>query len=326
MKKPFVFVTRQVPEEALMPLREIAHVRVWPKEEEPVPREVLLDEASRADALYTMLSDKIDEELIDQAPNLKVIANMAVGFDNIDVTAASKRQIAVCNTPDVLTETTADLTFALLMATGRRLMEAADFVKDGHWKNWSPLLLAGTDIYGKTLGIVGMGRIGVAVAKRAKGFDMNVLYYNRSRSEQGEELGAEYASFDHLVENADYIVCLTPLTDETKEMFNWDTFKKMKRSAFFINVSRGGTVDEKALEKALFEKEIAGAGLDVFQDEPISNDHPLLRFPNVVALPHIGSASKETRLAMAQLASDNIVRVVKGEKPKAMVNGEIFDH
>lgn len=325
MTKPFVFVTRQVPEEVLRPLKEIANVRVWPKEEEPVPREVLLEEASKADALYAMLSDKIDEELMDQAPNLKVVANMAVGFDNIDVSAATKRKIAVCNTPDVLTETTADLTFALLMAAARRLMEASEYIKEGLWKNWSPLLLAGTDVYGKTLGIVGMGRIGAAVARRAKGFNMNILYYNRSKSDEAEGLGAEYVSFDKLVKSSDFVVCLTPLTNETKGMFDWDVFKKMKRTAFFINVSRGGTVDEKALEKALFEKEIAGAGLDVFQNEPIGNDHPILRFSNVVALPHIGSASVETRMAMARLASENIISFLKGGKPVALVNGEIFN-
>ncbi|WP_096190047.1 2-hydroxyacid dehydrogenase [Evansella halocellulosilytica] len=325
MEKPYVYVTRRVPEEALIPLREYAEVNVWPKEEEPVPLQVLLEEAKKADGLFTMLSDQIDAELIEQAPKLKVVANLAVGFDNIDVEAASKHGIAVCNTPDVLTDTTADLTFALLMATGRRIVESAEYIKDGKWKNWGPLLLAGTDIHHKTIGIVGMGRIGSAVAKRASGFDMNILYYNRSRKEDVEKaLDATYTPFDELIEMSDYIVCLAPLTDETKNMFTENVFKRMKPSAIFINASRGGVVDEEALTKALAEKEIAGAGLDVFKEEPIGADHPLLQFRNVVALPHIGSASVETRYDMAKLASRNIVNVLRGERPEALLNEEIF--
>ena len=325
MWKPYVFVTRKIPEETLTVLREVADVNVWPKEEEPVPRDILIEEAQKASGLLTMLSDSIDRELINSGGNLKVIANLAVGFDNIDLDYATEKNIAVCNTPDVLTDTTADLTFALLLATGRRLVESAEFIKEDKWKNWAPLLLAGTDIHHKTIGIVGMGRIGSAVAKRATGFDMEILYHNRSRNEQVEkELGALYVNFEELIKRSDFVVCLAPLTAETENLFNWDVFKQMKSTAIFINASRGALVDEESLEKALKEKEIAGAGLDVFKEEPINEEHPLLQFKNVVALPHIGSASKETRYKMAFLASSNIAKVLKGEKPKAILNKEVL--
>lgn len=320
--KPFVYITRKIPQEAIAELQKIADVEMWQEEEKAVPREILLEKAEKAQGLFTMLSDKIDQELLEKAPHLKVVANLAVGFDNIDVDAATQKGIAVCNTPDVLTDTTADLTFALLMATGRRIVEAAEFVKEGSWDSWSPLLLAGTDIHHKTLGIVGMGRIGEAVAKRASGFEMKVLYHNRSRKEEAEQkLGLDYRSFDQLLKESDYVVCLTPLTPETRDLFNEKAFQSMKETAFFINVSRGGTVDEEALDKALTEGWIAGAGLDVFREEPIPSDHPLLKHKNVVALPHIGSSSKETRLDMARLTSRNIIKVLQGEKPIAIVNG-----
>ncbi|HET7616543.1 MAG TPA: D-glycerate dehydrogenase [Bacillales bacterium] len=313
---PLVYVTRKVPDEALLQLKEAAKVESWPEEEKPVDREVLLEKASRADALITMLTDRIDEEVFERAKHLKIVANVAVGYDNIDVQAAARRDITVTNTPDVLTDTTADLTFALLMATARRLTEASDYVKNDEWSIWSPMQLAGRDIHHKTIGIVGMGRIGEAVAKRAKGFDMNVLYHNRSRKfEAVRELGARYADFEELLGAADFVVCLTPLTPETKHLFREETFRKMKKSAFFINTSRGGVVDEKALEAALKSGEIAGAGLDVYQNEPIASRHPLLAFKNVVALPHIGSASRETRIAMIELACRNVMRVLGGEVP-----------
>ncbi|UCZ52541.1 D-glycerate dehydrogenase [Bacillus shivajii] len=325
MTKPYVYVTRRVPEEALTPLRDFAEIHMWPEEEVPVSREELIKQAKKADALYTMLSDKVDAELMREAPNLKVVANLAVGYDNIDVNEATKRNIAVCNTPDVLSDTTADLTFALLMATGRRIVESAEYIKKGYWKNWGPLLLAGTDIHHKTIGIVGMGRIGTAVAKRATGFDMEILYHNRSRKEDVEkQLGATYASFDQLIEMSDYIVCLAPLTEETRDLFTEDVFKRMKSSAIFINASRGAVVDEEALEKAIVEKEIAGAGLDVFREEPIGEDHALLKHDNVVALPHIGSSSVETRYEMAKLVSRNIVHVLQGKEPEAIVNQEVI--
>jgi glyoxylate reductase len=321
MKKPYVFITRKLSEHIVSPLKEKYDVNMWEHESTPVPRETLLNEVKKATALITMLSEKIDEELLEAGRDLQVVANLAVGYDNIDVQAATKKGIAICNTPDVLTDTTADLTFALLMATARRIIEAAELVKKGEWKSWSPFLLAGYDIHHKTIGIVGMGSIGEAVAKRAKGFDMNILYHNRSRKPEAEKsLGAKYCSFEDLIQQADFIVCLTPLTPETKKLFNREAFNKMKKSAIFINASRGPVVDEKALYEALVEGEIAAAGLDVFETEPIGADHPLLSLQNVVALPHIGSATKETREAMMQLCVENVDRVLSGKSPKTLVN------
>ncbi|TYS67013.1 D-glycerate dehydrogenase [Sutcliffiella horikoshii] len=320
MKRPYVFITRKLNEEVFTPLMEIADVEMWDSESEPVPRELLMKEAKKATALLTMLSDKVDEELLEQAPNLKVVANLAVGYDNIDIEAAIKRGVTVCNTPDVLTETTADLTFALMLATARRITEAQEFVKEGHWQSWSPFLLAGADVHHKTIGIVGMGKIGQAVARRASGFGMEILYHNRNRHVEAEqELGAAYRSFEQLLEESDFVVCLTPLTDDTRHLFNQGTFRRMKNSAFFINVGRGQVVDEEALIAALKQNEIAGAGLDVFYEEPIGSDHPLLRFPQVVAIPHIGSASVETRTTMIKLCRDNIVAVLQGNQVKTKV-------
>ncbi|RXJ01824.1 D-glycerate dehydrogenase [Anaerobacillus alkaliphilus] len=321
MTKPYVFITRKLPEETIVDLLDVADVSMWPYEEEPVPREKLMEEAKKANGLLTMLSDKIDNELINQASHLKVVANLAVGFDNIDVEEATKKGIAICNTPDVLSDTTADLTFALLMATARRVVEAAQYIKDGQWKNWGPMLLAGTDIHHKTIGIVGMGRIGEAVAKRATGFEMEILYHNRTRKHEAEsKLGANYCSFEELLKNSDFIVCLAPLTAETRGMFNEQAFKQMKETAIFINASRGDVVDEQALFYALKNGVIKAAGLDVFQNEPIGAEHPLLKLPNLVAIPHIGSASVETRKVMAELASRNIRNVLLDRQPEAIVN------
>lgn len=320
MTKPYLYVTRKLPEETVRPYREYFDIGMWEEEEKPVDREVLLKEASRADALLTMLSDKIDEEVLNQSDKLRVVANLAVGYDNIDIESAKQKGIVVTNTPDVLTETTADLTFSLLMAAARRIVEASDFVREGKWQNWAPLLLAGKDIHHKTIGIVGMGRIGEAVAKRATGFNMKILYHNRSRKPEAEQqLGATYVEFDDLISEADYIVCLAPLTEETKHMFNKQAFQKMRPSAIFVNASRGANVDEEALYEALVNEEIKAAGLDVFEQEPISQDHPLLSLDQVVALPHIGSSSTETRITMMDLCLDNIRLVLNEQQPKTPV-------
>ncbi|MGR9048963.1 2-hydroxyacid dehydrogenase [Halobacillus faecis] len=314
MTKPKVFITRRLPEEVVDPYKEQLDIEMWPSEVEPVSRQVLLGHAQSSHGLLTMLTENVDEQMLRKSNNLSIVANMAVGYDNVDVKTAESLDIAVTHTPDVLTETTADLTFGLLMATARRIVEASQYIKDNKWEHWSPLMLAGTDIHGKTIGIVGMGRIGEAVAKRAKGFGMNVLYYNRSRKPEAEEShGASYAGFKELLEQADYVVCLTPLTDETHHMFNKEAFHRMKKNAFFINASRGATVDEKALYEAIINKDIAGAGLDVFEHEPISSDHPLLSCPEVVCLPHIGSATKETRYKMMKLSLDNLVHHFQGK-------------
>lgn len=321
MSKPYVYVTRKISKEAFGNLAEVAEIGMWPKEEEPVPRDVLLKEAGRAAALVTMLTEKVDAALFEQAKQLRIIANAAVGYDNVDVEAATDHGVLVTNTPGVLTDTTADLTFALLMAAARRIVESAEYVKQGQWAVWSPMQMAGLDVHHKTIGIVGMGRIGQTVARRAKGFDMDLLYHNRSRKPEAEqELGARYAGFDELLAASDFVVCLAPFTNETKDMFNAGAFNKMKRSAIFVNVSRGGLVDEEALANALQRGEIAGAGLDVFKDEPIANTHPLLAFNNVVALPHIGSASKETRMNMIELACNNAARMLQGKPPETPVN------
>jgi glyoxylate reductase len=323
MGRPYVFITRKLPDDITAPIKDIAEVAMWPHDDIPVPRDVLINEAKKADALLTMVSDVIDQEVLKAGKSLKVIANMGVGFDNIDVPAATKYGIAVCNTPDVLTDTTADLTFALLLAAARRVVEAAQFIKEGKWKSWSPFLLAGVDVHHKTIGIVGMGKIGQAVAKRAAGFDMNILYHNRSRNIEAEkQLGATYCSFQELLATADFVVCLTPLTNETRHMFNREAFRKMKRSAIFINASRGAVVDEQALYDALVSGEIAGAGLDVFEHEPIEASHPLLTLKNVVALPHIGSATRETRTKMMELACRNIIAMLQGKQPETLVNKE----
>ncbi|RSD27509.1 2-hydroxyacid dehydrogenase [Mesobacillus subterraneus] len=323
--KPYVYITRKLSEETIKELTENFEVKMWDHEDLPAPREVLMNEAKRASALITMLSDKVDEELLTAGENLKIVSNLAVGFDNIDLETATKRGIIVTNTPDVLTETTADLTWALLMSAARRIVEAAEYVKAGKWEGWSPYLLAGHDVYGKIIGIVGMGKIGEAVARRAKGFGMEILYHNRTRKTEAEiELGAVYSTFDELVAKSDYVVTLAPLTAETRNLFTADVFAKMKNSAIFINAGRGPVMDEQALYEALKNGEIAGAGLDVFEKEPISADHPLLQLPNVTAIPHIGSASTETRTTMIKLCCSNVKAVLNGDSPKTIVNKQVL--
>ena len=318
--KPRIFITRKLPEHMLDPFHENYQVKMWEKEDQSVPHDILLKEAQEAEGLLTMLSDQIDAELFAQAPKLKVISNLAVGFDNIDIEEAKKYGVVVTNTPDVLTETTADLGFSLLMAAARRITEAADYIKQDHWQGWEPYLLAGMDIHHKTIGIVGMGRIGESIARRAKGFGMDILYHNRSRKPDVEkELNASYVSFDELLETSDFVMNVVPLTEETKNLFNRQAFEKMKRTAIFVNISRGGTVVEEDLVEALKTEQIKGAGLDVFREEPIGKDHPLLKLKNAVCLPHIGSASVETRTAMISLCLDNLNGVIKGTGAKTPV-------
>lgn len=323
--KPFVYITRQVPNAIFERLTVKYEVETWKEADKAVPREILLDKASKADALLTVITDVVDEELFYQAASLKVVANMAVGVDNIDLDAASRHGVSICNTPDVLTDTTADLTFSLLLATARRVTEAAEFVKEGKWASWAPMMFVGTDVHHKKIGIVGMGKIGTAVAKRAAGFDMDILYHNRNRHEVAEEmLGAQYCSLEELLTEADFIVCLAPLNDDTRGLFQREHFQKMKNDAIFINASRGSIINEQALIEALEAKEIAGAGLDVFDKEPIQADHPFLAMKNVVALPHIGSASKETRMAMMRTCCENIEDVLDNRHPRTLVNKEVL--
>lgn len=323
--KPKVLITRKIAEPIIEKIREYADVFVWEKEDVPIPRDLLENKISEIDGLYCLLTESIDSILLDKARNLKVISNMAVGYNNIDVQAATNKGIMVTNTPDVLTETTADLTFALLMATARRLVEASDYLRNGKWETWSPNLLTGQDIYGATIGIIGMGRIGEAVARRTKGFNMNLLYHNRSQKPVVEqELGATYVSMDTLLRESDYVVVMTPYSAETKNLITAEQLKLMKKNSILINTARGGIVNEADLYEALVKGVIWGAGLDVFEEEPVSVDHPLLTLQNVVTLPHIGSASIATRMKMSDLAAENLILALKGEKPKHIVNKIAF--
>lgn len=315
MNKPYVYITRKISAEAEERIRQIADVDVW-EGDTPVPRPVLLDKAKQADGLLVMLTDRVDRELLAQASSLKVVSTMSVGVDHIEVEAVKEKGIIVTNTPDVLTDATADLAFALLLATARRIVEANRAVHTGEWRTWSPLFMAGQQVHGRTLGIIGMGRIGTAVAKRAKGFEMNVLYHNRSRKPEAEStLGVQYRALPELLKESDFVVVLTPLTAETKGLIGREELSLMKPTAVLVNVSRGGTVDEQALFEALQTKRIWAAGSDVFQQEPVPADHPLLTLPNFVALPHIGSATVDTRHDMAMLAAENLIAVLSGKEP-----------
>jgi glyoxylate reductase len=324
--KPKIYVTRRISDKILSELRDVCEVSMWDEENVPVPREILEHEIEQVDGLLCLLTETIDSALLEKAKKLKIISIMAVGYNNIDVDAATKKGIMVTNTPGVLTETTADLTFALMMATARRLIEASNFVHQNKWKTWSPMLLTGQDIYGSTLGIIGMGRIGESLAKRAKAFDMNVIYHNRTRKPDVEQnLGLVYTDMDSLLEQSDFVCLLTPYTPETHHLIGEKQLSLMKKSAILINTSRGGIVDETALYNALKKGEIWAAGLDVFEQEPVRSDHPLLTLPNVVALPHIGSASIKTRITMGHLAATNLLMGLSDQTPIHLVNKEVLE-
>ncbi|KPV43323.1 2-hydroxyacid dehydrogenase [Alicyclobacillus ferrooxydans] len=315
--RPKVYVTRRLPDDLLEPLSNIADITVFPHEDMPVDRTALLQQVNGVAGIVSMLTDRIDEEVFAAAgPSLQVVANMAVGYDNIDREAAIRHNVMVTNTPDVLTETTADLVFGLLLATARRIPQAEQYLRTGQWKTWSPMLFAGTDVFGKTLGIVGMGRIGQAVAKRALGFGMRVLYHNRRPNrDQEATMHSTWLPFDELLRAADFVVVLVPGSADTAALFGVREFALMKPSAIFINAARGTVVDESALVEALSNHTIHAAGLDVYQQEPIRMDHPLLSLDNAVLLPHIGSASVATRRRMAELAIENCVAVITGRPP-----------
>jgi glyoxylate reductase len=309
-----VFVTRELPGNALDRLRHEHEVEIWP-EHYPPPRDALLEGISDADALLCLLTDRIDAELIDASPNLKAIANYAVGTDNIDLDAATKRGIPVGNTPDVLTETTADLAFGLMLAAARRIVEADAYVRAGKWGEWGPDLLLGHDLYGATLGVVGFGRIGQAVARRGEGFSMTVLRYSRSDS----------TPLDELLERSDFVSLHAPLTPHTRGLIGDRELRLMKPTAVLVNTSRGGLVETGALVRALREGEIAGAALDVTDPEPLPADHPLLSAPNLVLAPHIGSATHRTRGAMADMAVDNLLAALSGERMPHCANPEVYE-
>jgi len=325
MLKPKVYVTREIPERGLKIIMERFEAEVWPEYGHP-PKEVIIDKVSNVDAIVTLLSDEIDAVVFDVAPRLKIVAQMAVGFDNIDVKLATKRGIYVTNTPEVLTETTADFAWALLMAVARRVVEADRYVRTGKWKvSWHPTMLLGRDVHNATIGIVGAGRIGSAVAKRAKGFNMKILYYDVvSRPELEKELGAKNVDLDTLFKESDFISIHVPLMNQTYHMVNAEKLRLMKKTAYLINNSRGSVIDEKALYRALKEEWIAGAGLDVFEREPTQLDNPLLMLDNVVVAPHISSSSHETRSRMAEMVAENLIAFFEGTIPSNLVNPEVL--
>ncbi|MBS7655420.1 D-glycerate dehydrogenase [Candidatus Bathyarchaeota archaeon] len=323
--KPLVFVTREIPSNGLELLKKFCEVKVWKGKLSPSKHE-LINNVKEAYGLLCMLNDRVDSEVIDSALNLRVISSMSVGFDHIDVQKATKKGIYVTNTPEVLTEATADLAWALLMAAARLIVKADVYVRKGKWKEgWSPMLFLGESVYGKTLGIIGAGRIGLAVAARALGFNMKKIYFDIRRlpKEKESELGLTYQPLEDLLKEADYVTIHTPLTKETYHMIGENQLKLMKSSAILINTSRGAVINEAALIKALKEKWIAGAALDVFEEEPIKPNHPILKLDNVVITPHIGSATKETRFKMAEIAARNLISVLKGEPPIYLVNSEV---
>ena len=321
MAKPKVFATHRLFEPARKILQEHCEVEYWEKPERP-PREEVLRRVKDKEALVCLLTEKVNDELLQAAPKLKIAANVAVGFDNIDVAACTRRGVVATNTPGVLDETTADFAWTLLMAVARRLLEGDALARPGNWKGWDLDQLVGTDVWGKILGIVGFGRIGRAMARRASGFQMKVIYTDAVRAAPNveKELGAEYRDMNALLAEADFVSVHTPLLPETRGLFNAEKFGRMKRTAYLINTSRGPVINENDLVAALESGRIAGAALDVFEKEPAI--HPGLRRANVVLAPHIASASLETRTKMACMAAENVVALLQGRRPANILNPE----
>jgi len=310
-----VFITRQIAPQALQRLEAAADVTLWP-DASPPPYEELLRQAARVDGMLTMLTDRLDDNFFQNiSPSFKVVSQMAVGTDNIDLKAATRRRILVGHTPGVLTETCADFTWSLLLAAARRVAEANQEVRGGVWKPWGPHVLLGQEVFGATLGIVGMGRIGQAVARRAAGFNMSILYSHPRRMPEIENaLHAVHVPLEKLLQQSDFVSLHTYLTPETYHLMNLAAFAKMKPDAILINTSRGGVVDSQALFNALQEKRIGGAALDVFEPEPIPADHPILSLKNVLITPHIASAGVQTRLKMAHISVDNLLAGLNGQR------------
>jgi lactate dehydrogenase-like 2-hydroxyacid dehydrogenase len=325
MAKPKVYVTRRIPQKGLDMVQEFCDAQVWGGDVPP-SGDVILARVQGMDGLLCLLTDPIDADVMDAAgPQLKVIANYAVGYDNIDVPAATERGIRVTNTPGVLTETTADFAFTLLMAAARRVVEGMDYVRAGKWQTWGPMLLLGQDIHHATLGIVGLGRIGKAVARRARGFDMRVLYYDPyCPQEDAEAVGARAVDFTTLLTEADFVSVHVPLTDETHYLIGAEQLKLMKTSAVLVNTSRGPVVDPDALYIALAQGDIAYAALDVTDPEPLPARHKLLTLSNIIVCPHIASASVASRTKMATMAAENLIAGLKGETPPNLVNPDVL--
>jgi len=316
--KPKVLVTRRIPEKGLALLRDRVELDIWDYDEIPIPREELYARAPALDGIIALLSDFMDKDFFQRAPRLKVVSNYAVGYDNIQVAEAAKHNIVVTNTPDVLTEATADIAFGLILGASRRMGEAERLVRKGEWKSWGPTLLLGHDVYGTTLGIVGLGRIGKAVARRARGFSMKILHTGRTR-ENDPETGSRWVPLEELLASSDILSLHCPLNESTRHLINRKTLSLMKPSAVLVNTGRGGLVHQEDLYEALAKGVIAAAGLDVFDPEPFPADHPLLSLENVLALPHIGSASVAAREGMAMLAAENLLAVLEGKEPPCRV-------
>jgi len=324
MNKPRVFVTRPIPDRGLDVIKNFCDADVW-TDELPPSREVLLERVRGVEGIVSLLTDKIDGEVMDAAgTQLKVVSNQAVGFDNIDVAAATQRGIPVGNTPDVLTDATADFAFALMMAAGRRIVEGERYVRAGKWKTWSPSLLLGVDFKGATLGLVGFGRIGKAMARRAAGFDMRVIYYDPLEARPPVDVKATHVDMETLLEDSDFISLHTPLTADTRRLIDAAALAKMKPTAVLVNTSRGPVVDLDALYEALKEKRIFAAALDVTEPEPLPMDHPLLTLENALIVPHIASASKTTRDKMSWMAAQNLIAGLKGEHLPNCVNPQVY--
>lgn len=311
MEMKNLFITRKLPEQFVDQLRPYYNITEWTEADTNVPTAVL----ANADAIWSNVADDISKEMIEAAPNLKMISNLAVGYNNVDVAYVREKRMILTNTPHVLNDATADLAFALLMATARRLPQNIEAIRRNEWGSWSFDFGLGLDIAEKTLGIIGMGNIGQTLAKRATGFDMDILYHNRSRNIEAEAgYGATYCDLNTLLKQSDYVVIFTPLTEETRNLITLKELKQMKPTSILINAARGGIVNEADLYTALKEQIIWAAGSDVFEKEPISSDHPLLSLHNFVGLPHIGSATVETRNAMMQCNVDSLIAAAKGEQ------------
>lgn len=326
MAKPRVFVTRLIPEAGLAKIHAACDAEIW---SEPLPpsADLVRQKVAECDGLLSLLTERIDGTLLDAAPRLKVVSNYAVGYNNIDVPAATERGVCVGNTPGVLTDATADLAFALLMAASRRIVESHTWSLAGHWKTWEPLGHIGQDLVGRTIGIAGLGRIGYAMAKRCHGgWGMKVIYHDLYPNEQAErELGATRVDFDTLLRDSDFISVHADLNDTTRGMFNAAAFAKMKPTCVFVNTARGPHVVEADLVEALKKGQIFSAGLDVTDPEPPRLDNPLLHLPNCVVVPHIASATVSSRNAMAEIAADNLIAGVTGQPLRAWVNPQVAD-
>lgn len=325
MSKPKVFVTRIIPDKGLDLVRDFCDADVW-EDELPPPREEILKRVQGMDGLLCLLTDKVDGEAMDAAgAQLKVVSNYAVGFDNVDVGAATARKIPVGNTPGALTDATADFAFALLMCAGRRVVEGDRFVRAGKWRTWGPMLLLGNEIKGATLGLVGFGRIGKAMAKRALGFEMRVIFYDPGKEDNDPELNARRVDFETLLAESDFVSLHTPLTPDTHHLIDAEALSRMKLTATLVNTSRGPVVDMDALYEALRDKRIFAAGLDVTDPEPLPPDHPLLSLENLVIAPHIASASVTARGNMARMAAQNLIAGLKGERLPNCVNPQVYE-